>query len=210
MDRSVRCLLAWMTEAEAVNTLLGRLPAMGENTDAQREIWEAARNANNERPAFRAPTPVLGVLPEELRARGTTFSQRPDVIAAFQSMAWSGGMADLNQTLSYQRIVVEEQAMERVDAAVRANNPQSVFSFCLPDPVGPEALKGAIDPDQKGITFSSLNPNLRVAGLAGSEIDVATAPGQPAKRQNFIGFAVNFGSPSVQVAEYKRGQGDRS
>lgn len=134
MDRSVRCLLAWMTEAEAVNTLLGRLPAMGENTDAQREIWEAARNANNERPAFRAPTPVLGVLPEELRARGTTFSQRPDVIAAFQSMAWSGGMADLNQTLSYQRIVVEEQAMERVDAAVRANNPQIVFSFCLPNP----------------------------------------------------------------------------
>jgi hypothetical protein len=117
-------------------------------------------------------------------------------------MEWRIGMADLRQVLSFQKIVVEEQAMERVDATVRADDVQSIFSFCLPEPVGREGLQGAMDPDQKGITFSSLNPNLRVAGLAGSEIDVAFAPGQPPTKQSFIGFVVNFGAPFMQVAEY--------
>ncbi len=38
--------------------------------------------------------------------------------------------------------------------------------------------------------------------MGASEIDVAIAPGQPAARQNFIGFTMNFGSPFVQIAEY--------
>jgi hypothetical protein len=202
MDRSVRCLLAWMTEAEALTALLGHLPAPGENVEAQKEKWEAARRANGARPAFHPPATVLEDLPEELRARGAAFSQRPDVVAAFQSMDWRVGMADLRQVLSFQRVVVEEQAMERVDAGARVDDPQSIFSFCLPDPTGLEALQGAMDPDQKGITFSSLNPNLRVAGLAGSEIDVSVAPGLPPTKQHFIGFVINFGVPFVQVSEY--------
>ncbi len=201
MDRSIRCLLAWMPEGEALNTLLGHLAVPGENTQAQRETWETARKANNARPAFQAPAAVLEDLPEELRERGAAFSQRPDVIGAFQSMDWKVGMADLSRVLSYQKVVVEEHAMERVDAAIQANELQSIFSFCLPDPVGPEALQGAMA-DQKGITFSSLNPNLRVAGLAGSQIDVAIAPGQATTKQQFIGFVINFGAPFVQVAEY--------
>jgi len=202
MDRSVRCLLAWMTEAEAVNTLLGHLPVMGENVQPQRETWEAARNANNARMPYPAPALVLEDLPEELETRGVAFTQRPDVVAAFQSMDWRVGMADLRQILSFQRVVAEEQAIERVDAAIRADDLQCIFSFCLPDPVGRENLPGTIDADQKGITFSSLNPNLRVGGMAGSEIDVAIAPGQPATRQHFLGFLINFGSPFVQIAEY--------
>ncbi len=202
MDRSVRCLLAWMTEAEAINTLLGHLPAAGENALVQRQVWESARNANNARPPFRSARPALQEMPEELRDRGAAFSQRPDVAAAFQSMEWRVGLADLTEVLSYQKVVVEERAIERVDASVRPGDLQSIFSFCLPDPVGPEALQGAMDHDQRGITFSSLNPNLRVAGLAGSEIDVAVVPGGRPVKQNFIGFAINFGVPFVQVAEY--------
>jgi len=202
MDRSVRCLLAWMTEAEAVTALIGHLPVMGENVQAQKTLWEAARDANNARPAFRAPTPTLGDLPEELRERGVAFTQRPDVAASFQGIEWRVGMADLSQILSYQKIVAEEQAVERADVAVQANDPQTLFSFCLPDPIGPAALPGTMDPDQRGITFSSLNPNLRVAGMAGSEMEVAAGPGQPTTRQNFIGFTISFGSPFVQVAEY--------
>jgi len=202
MERSVRCLLAWMNEGEAINALLGRLPGLGEDVQTQRATWEAARDANNARPAFRPPTAVFEELPPELRAAGAAFSQRPDAIAAFQSMEWSVGMADLHEVLSFQRIVAEEQSMERVDAAIRPDDLGSIFSFCLPDPVGRESLPGTVDADQKGITFSSLNPNLRVGGMGGSEIDVAIVPGQPATRQNFIGFAINFGSPFVQVAEY--------
>jgi hypothetical protein len=202
MDRAVRCLLAWMPETEALNILSGHIPAPGENVQTQRETWESARNANNIRPIFHAPAAVSEDLPEELRARGAAFSQRPDVIAAFQSMEWRVGMADLSQVLSYQKVVVEEDAIARVDAAIQAHDLQGVFSFCLPDPAGPEALQGAMDADQKGITFSSLNPNLRVAGLAGSQIDVAIAPGQPTMKHQFIGFVINFGAPFVQVAEY--------
>lgn len=202
MERSIRCLIAWMTEVEAVSILLGHLPAMGEDTLPQRKIWETARNANNARQPFRDPTPTLESLPDELRERGAEFSQRSDVIATFQSMEWSVGMADLTKVLSYQRVVVEERVMERVDDVVRKDDLQSIFSFCLPDPVGPAALQGSMDADQKGITFSSLNPNLRVAGLGGSELDLVTAPGYPPVKQHFIGFAINFGAPFVQIAEY--------
>ncbi len=148
MERSVRCLLAWMTEAEAINTLLGHLPAVGENVQTQMQTWEAARRANDARPAYCAPTPVLEDLPDELRAAGTAFSQRPDAIAAFQSLEWRVGVADLLQVLSFQRVVAEEQAIERVDGAVTMDNPQSVFSFCLPEPTGRQSLPGAIDADQ--------------------------------------------------------------
>jgi hypothetical protein len=90
-----------MTEVDALNTLLGHLPTPGADVQQQKEAWEAARNANNARPAFRAPDSVPSDLPEELRERGAAFRQRPDVLAAFQSMDWSVGMADLLQVLSF-------------------------------------------------------------------------------------------------------------
>jgi len=120
MERSVRCLLAWMNEGEAINALLGRLPGLGEDVQTQRATWEAARDANNARPAFRPPTAVFEELPPELRAAGAAFSQRPDAIAAFQSMEWSVGMADLHEVLSFQRIVAEEQCFGDLPAETTA------------------------------------------------------------------------------------------
>jgi hypothetical protein len=41
-----------------------------------------------------------------------------------------------------------------------------------------------------------------VIGQAALEVDAVAAPGMPATRQSFVGFAINFGSPFVQIAEY--------
>jgi len=202
MERLVRCLLAWTNEQEAIPTLIGHIPGQGEQIEAQRNLWQTARNAKDARERYEMATPTLAPLPPELSQRSDFFTQRPDVIAAFQGLDWSVGLADLNQVLSFQKIVVKEQALERVDAEVKAHDLQSVFSFCLPDPSESVNLPGAIDHDQKGITFSSLNPNLRIGGHAIVDLDVVAAPGQPSSKQKFIGFTINFGARFVQVAEY--------
>jgi hypothetical protein len=202
MERSVRCLLAWMSEAEAINNLLGHIPAPGEDSGPQRTIWASASDAKDGRDAYQMPTPTLADVPAELAERNAAFAQRPDVVAAFQGMDWRIGVADLSQVLSFQKVVVEEQALERVDAGVDVHDLASIFSFCLPDPAGETNLPGALDHDQKGITFSSSNPNLRIGGQVVVPIDIAPAPGQPPSRQNFVGFIVTFGAQFVQVAEY--------
>lgn len=201
MDRRVRCLVAWLEQNEAITTLLGHLPGPTENTSAQQQVWEAARRVLEGRGAFGLPTPTLAEFPPELLGRGNAFRQRPDVMATFPGLDWTVGIADLNDVLSLQKIVVEEEATDRASAVI-ADDPPSLFSFCLPDPAEGVNLSGTIDPDQKGITFSSLNPNLRVVGHMFADVDVAIAPGGSARKQKFVGYSINFGAQFVQVAEY--------
>ncbi len=201
MDRRVRSLTAWLEQNEAITTLLGHIPGPAEDTSAQKQVWEAARQVLEGRAAFRLPTPALMELPPELLERGNAFRQRPDVIATFPGLDWTVGIVDLNDVLSFQKIVVEEEVTQRAGAVI-VGDLQSLFSFCLPDPAEAVNLSGTMDPDQKGVTFSSLNPNLRVGGQMIADVDVAMAPGGPARKQKFVGYSINFGARFVQVAEY--------
>ncbi len=201
MERQVRWLLAWLEENDGVANLLGHIPAPDEETNEQRERWQAARRALHVRPPMSPPTPTLGELPPELREQGNAFRQRPDVIAAFQPHDWSLGMVNLREVLSFQKVVVEEHAIERAKA-VAAADLSSLFKFCLPDASEGVNLPGALDQDQKAITFSSLNPNLRVGNHLILDIDVPATPGVPGRKDKFIGYSINFGSQFVQVAQY--------
>jgi hypothetical protein len=201
MDRRVKSLLAWMEQIEAVTTLCGHLPGPMEDTSAQRQVWETARNALERRPAFALPTPTLTELPAALLERGNAFRQRPDVVATFPGLDWTLGIVDLNDVLSFQKAIVEEEAAKRASAVI-AGDLQSLFSFCLPDPTDAIELSGMLDPDQKGITLSSMNPNLRFGGHLVVDVDIAMAPGGPTRKQKFLGFSVNLGAQFVQVAEY--------
>lgn len=201
MDRRVRSLIAWLDQNEAITKLLGHIPGPAEDTAAQKQVWEAARRALKGRAAFRLPTPVLTELPLELSERGNAFRQRPDVIATFLGLDWTVGIVDLKDVLSFQKVIVEEEATERANAVI-VDDLQSLFSFCLPDPAEGIEISGTMDPDQKGITLSSLNPNLRVGGHMIADVDVAVAPGGPVQKQKFMGYSINFGARFVQVAEY--------
>jgi hypothetical protein len=201
MQQQTRCLLAWLSQQEAVSTLLGHLPGPGEDTAQQQQLWEAARAALQQRVPYAEITPTLVPVPPEIEAQAEVFKQRPDVAAFFQGMDWTVGLANLDSVLSFQKIVVQEQSVERVNA-VPVEDKAALFSFCLPDSVNAINLPGVIDANKKAITFSSLNPNLRIGPHLMLDIDVAAAQGQPATKQKFVGFAINFGGQFIQIAEY--------
>ena len=201
MERQVRVLLAWLDRAEAISMLLGHVPGPNDDIAAQVATWEAARNAMLASEPYTRPTPVLEEVPPELSERAQAFRQRPDVVSVFQNLEWTVGIVDLRTLLSFQKVVVEEQAVERVSGA-SADDLNALFSLCLPEPGGNVTLNAIIDHDQKGITFSSLNPNLRVVGHVIQEMEVWPAAGQPGQKMKFVGFAINFGVRFVQLAEY--------
>ena len=191
--QQVRALLAWMDKDEAVQLQLGmRIPAPGEDTAVQVARWEAARQQMQARAEYAEPTPALEPLPAELQERGQALMQRPEIVAAFEGHAWTVGIADLRQLLSYPEVGFQRRGGARA-AALDGADWQALFSFCLPVEGGPLPMPATVDPDGKGIAFSSPNPKLRVDGST-----FATVNGQP-----FFGFRISFGLPFVQVVEYR-------
>src|SRR6266849_2303674 len=102
-------------------------------------------------------------------------------------------MVDLNNVLSFQKVVVAEQAVERV-STVNPEDQMALFSVCLPDAAGPITLSAQLDQDRKGLAFASSNPNLRILGFRG----------QPVDGNMFFGFEVGFGTQFALIAEYER------
>ncbi|HEY6251129.1 MAG TPA: hypothetical protein VI685_14310 [Candidatus Angelobacter sp.] len=188
--QNTRLLLAWMDQNEAVAQLLGHFPRTDENIAAEMERWTFARLRLSERPEYRLRTPVLSPLPPDLVARGEAFLAREDVRRSFQGWDYTVGIVDLREVLSFQKSVVVE-AVDRA-AGLNLNDPAVLFSLCLPDPSA-MTFSGTADPDQKGISFSSPNPNLRVVSGKTAMVD-----GLP-----FYGFAVGYGLPFLQVVEYQ-------
>jgi hypothetical protein len=201
MQRPVRVLLPWLDRDEAVAILHGRLAGPGEDVTAHVAAWENAKASLISRTPYALPGLSTQPLAAELLQRADTFRQRSDVQTGLQGFTWELGIVDLNQVLSFQKIVNLEQAEERV-TAINQDDWGALFSLCLPDPSPPEQLQGLSEPGKTGIVFSSLNPNLRVVGQA--VMEQSPAPGQLGQSMKFVGFAIGLGSSFVQVAEYKQ------
>jgi len=182
---------------------MGRLPIPGEDLSQHQQLWETARTALQQREPYAQALPVLDPIPTELQDQAEAFKNNPAVSAFFQGMDWTVGIANLSSVLSFQKIVVQEHAIDRVND-VSTDDQAGLFSFCLPLPSDVINLQGMIDQDKKAVTFSSLNPNLRIGGQMMLDIDVAVAPGQPSTRQKFVGFGINFGGQFLQIAEYNQ------
>jgi hypothetical protein len=198
----MRTLLPWLEDGEAISYLLGHMPLPGEDVTAQQSLLSASRAKHQARPIYALPAPAIDDLPQEIQQQGEAFCKRPEIASALQGLDWSLGMVDLRQVLSFQKMVAEEQALERANS-VKIGDLGQLFSFCLPDPESEITLTGALDHNQRGITLSSLNPNLRVGGQLSFDIDVAVVPGSPGRKERVVGFTVNFGAKFVQIAEYQ-------
>jgi hypothetical protein len=201
MEQQVRWLLAWMNEIQATLALLGRERGPGEDITTQRGIWQEAKAALMQRPPYRRSTPALSKLPGSLKHRAASFQRRPDVIAALHALDWRLGIVDLRDLLSYQWNVADLDALKRVEA-VDPKDPDTLFSFCLPEADDQMNVCGRIDRNRMGITLSSSNPNLRIGAPAITDVDLSRVPGGPGKKERFVGFPVHFGSPFIKVAEY--------
>jgi hypothetical protein len=202
MNRQTRILLPWLEDLEAITNLLGRIPAQGEDLTAQQSVLNVSRANLQARPAYSLSTPVIDNLPEEVKHLSVAFRTRPEVVAALQGLDWTLGMVDLKQVLSFQKMVVEEQALERVKS-VQVDDLQHLFSLCLPENGSEMVLSGALDHDQRGVTLSSLNPNLRVGGQLAFDMEVPVVAGTARRKEKVVGFTINFGVNFVQIAEYE-------
>jgi hypothetical protein len=198
---AMRFLQAWMSREEAVATFLGRNQLPTDDVTQYVASWEAAQRTLRARAAFNLDLPQLEELPAVLAEQAQAFRQRPDVLAAFQSLDWTLGIADLECVLSFQKLVAEDHAVDRV-GGVEANDIRNLFPVCLPEPVAPESLEYTADADHKGLNYFSANPNLRIGGHAIQQVQIPVGAGLPAQALTVAGFIVNLGLPFIQIAEF--------
>jgi hypothetical protein len=199
MEQQSKWLLAWMNEEEAISALLGRTPAPDEDTAESRRVWHDSRAALLRRAPYQQPTPVLSKLSGKLEKQARKFRQRPDIIADLDGQNYSVGMVDLHKVLSLQR-AVEENALQRAQQVI-PDDPDSLFSFCLPQPGLGARVSGTLDKVNKAITLTSLDWNFRIGSPLIVDIDVSPGPGQPPRKEKHIGFTVGFGTAFVHVVE---------
>src|SRR5882724_9361709 len=197
--RRVRMLLGWMTEQDGISVLLGRPPMLAEDVTAPRMLWQAARNAVQARPAY-SPRPVLVDTGD--RTQLDAVAHRADVAAHFSGMNWRPEWVDLGEVLSFQKGIVLDGADERIGSADR--DASALFKLCIPGE-GPAPSPAAIssDPDNKGFTISSLNPNLRIVGAQVSDADVSPAIGMPPMKMKAFTILAFTGLSYLQVVRYR-------
>jgi hypothetical protein len=142
---------------------------------------------------------VLSKVPAKLAKQATKFRQRPDVITDFASQDFKVGMVDLRKVLSLQK-VVEGNTLQRAQHVI-PNDPDSLFSFCLPQPGVGARVSGTVDRMNRTVTLTSLNLNLRIGSPLIVDIDVSPGPGIPPRKEKHIGFTVSLGTPFIHVVE---------
>ena len=188
MDRPIRVLLSWLDHNEAVAFQLGHLPQPEDDIRPMEQRWEEHKANLASRAALTTRESPILPIPTAFEELARNFRNRPDVQTIFTGLDWTPAYANLTKVLSFQKIVVLEGIDERI-SAVSVNDPASLFAFCLPEPATPTPMSAALDQDQKGMTFSSLNPNLRVSQLA--------------LQGNYVGFQVILSPSFLQVVEYR-------
>jgi hypothetical protein len=109
-------------------------------------------------------------------------------------------MADLREVLSFQSLVNLEGLEDRVVSS--SNNTEDLLKLCLPVSESLSQLGGIVDPDQKGYTISSLNPNLRIQGSLMHEMDINIL-GLPPMKRKAVSFLMDIPTSYLQVVHYK-------
>lgn len=172
--QGARILVGWLSEAEAVRALLGREPGANDDVSGLRHQATDKRDRVASRPTYTPSSPIVAATDEEILDR---IAARPEVHAHFGNMRWSVAMVDLTQVISFQKLINLGSLEERL-APIRMD-PAQLFEFCLPSAQPSPPLGAFQDPDGKGFTVSSLNPNLRIAGGQIQRVQIAQAEGLP-------------------------------
>lgn len=192
-----RALIGWLSEVEAIRALLGREPGPNDDVSDLREQAAQKRAQVSSRSPY---TPASAEVAATDQATLDRITARPEVQAQFGNMRWRVAMIDLSYVLSFQKIINLGALDERL--APVEKNPSQLIDFCLPvnQPVPP--LGAFTDPDGKGFTISSLNPNLRIAGGMIQKVELSPAPGLPPISTQAVSIFVTMGASYLQVAFY--------
>ena len=195
MIRTGRALIGYFEREDAIAVLNGGLPTPETDVSALEAKWRRFRDRVQEKPPLGPADPIVE-LSESTRALANRVRERPDVKATMSALDWSIKLVDLRKPiLSYQRIIVTQDAVSRVEAT--STEPDGLFAVTLPEQEQIE-LQGGFDKVQNAFTTSSLNPNLRIGGF--SVVESQSPTGTPTR---LLGFALTLGSNLVQLAEYR-------
>lgn len=189
-EQRLRWLTGWLEEAEALQVLsAGRYGPGPFPVPAELQLRaRAVRAAVAEREPF---TPVSAILPHaEDDAALNAAASRPDIQAAFPpGTSWRVRYVDLSKVIAVQKIVIIDGLHERV-TGISKDSPE-LFDLCLPAQQQPLEVETTPEPDGRSITFSSLNPNLRVQGY---QANLGPTGGT-------VTYIIGGGSPYVTVVE---------
>jgi hypothetical protein len=188
--RAGRALIGWMTEEQAKLTLAARRT---DQTDAPELADQAlaAREAVAAREPGISQDDVIQPLPDGLgdyveRLRGFPAA------ATFFEEEWEVKLVNLRQLCSLQQTVLSEQAMERV-AGVTAGDQIALAKLALPEASAKQELPVQYDDVRQAWMISAANPNLRITGNFGGEIQPSVIG---------FGFLVSMPPSFLQVAQH--------
>jgi hypothetical protein len=131
-------------------------------------------------------TPAPALLNEHIAALRNNAAS----VQFFQE-GWAVAVADLSRVCAIQCHVLTDDAMQRV-ADVDTNDVRGIAALSLPI-AERRPLMASFQPEKHAWVFSSANPNLRIAGHIGAEVQ----PGVHA-----FGFVVSLTASFIQVARY--------
>jgi len=197
VEEKHRALTAWLSEDEAVTALLGRNPIP---TDDLAPLKQRATDKQQVVAGRERYEPVDPLVEPESRPALDAVAARPELQAAFANMDWRVEVVNLECVLSLQKSIRLTGLDERMLPVLEDSS--KLFEFCLP--THQPALPGGVftDLDGKGMTVSSLNPNLRVAGTQPVQIQAQSAPGAPSVPMQGLVVLVHLGASYLQVARY--------
>ena len=148
-----RALVAYMSDQEKHNILIGQPPLLGEELAKLEQTIAQYNAARMARPKYTPITPII----TESSPLLDRICSRPDIISAFKStgMPWRPVMVDLRKILSFQSVVRIDNLADRIGTAL--NNPDALLELCFPSNANIEA---SIETSPQGYTITTTSPHL--------------------------------------------------
>lgn len=188
--RQARTLIGWMPADQAERVQHGNRNDVPVSEESRARA-AAARAAVAGRQPGLDQTGVVSPAPAELAEHIAALQQHP-AVAPYFTEGWVVSLVDLRKVCAVQPNVFVDHSTERV-RDVDATDIRSVAAVSLPLPTKAE-LPAQFDESKNVWLFSAPNPNLRLLGNFGGEIQ----PGLMG-----FGFFVGISSSFVQVAEFQ-------
>ena len=190
-----RTLTGWLPEDEGIQLLLGRVPTPADDVAAIRRQLSDRRAAVADREPYGASDPMVE---PEGRSGLDAVSSRPEVRAAFEGMDWRVTTVNLESVLSVQKAIRVSGLDERM-ARLRQDG-GALLEFCLPSEQPSSPARAFADVDGRGVTMSSPNPNLRLAGM--QVVQPPAGPDAPPVQEQGLMVLVQLKASYLQVARY--------
>ena len=194
--RPTRVLLGWLADHEGIVQTLGRGPAPDDDLAAVTARIVSSQRAVRSRPAMTPSSPIV-VGDRELLDQTAS---RADVQAVFAGMAWTVEWIDLTRIQPVQKFVYADGLDSRVTSAV--SDTAELAALCFPSPK-PEPIECHLDPDGRGYTFSSPNPNIVAGCLPPQMMLIGSGPNSLTQQVFGLPTAVSIHLGHLNVATYQ-------